>query len=323
MKLKHRAVALALPAILLLSSWMTLDFKKNPGFPKHFDDHFAAVPGMAYTMVTDCDTCTHNRTVMVEGFYCATTEVSNFMYREFVNDLKKNGETEKLALAQVDSTQWMVASSYCEPLKDLYFFHPAYYEYPVVNVSHEGALLYCAWLQDSLNAFADGEVKYTVTLPTRDEWVAAAKGGHEFATYAWGGPYLRNTKGCFLANFRYLGAGNIHYNSETEEYEVMTTVPGPFLGHPGATLGGGRKNQDCFSGVFEFTSPVRSYVQNDFGLYNMNGNVAEMVAEEGIACGGGWKSTGYDVRCESTMLNDGPQPDVGFRPIIRVEQLTK
>ncbi|WP_306640144.1 SUMF1/EgtB/PvdO family nonheme iron enzyme [Sanyastnella coralliicola] len=321
MKLKYRAVALALPAILLLSSWMTLDLKKNPGFPKHFDDHFAAVPGMAYTMVMDCDTCTHNRTVMVEGFYCATTEVSNFMYREFLTDLKRAGETEKLALAQVDSLQWRTPMGYNEPFVEYYFNHPAYNDYPVVNVSHEGAELYCAWLQDSLNAFADGQVKYTVTLPTRDEWVAAAKGGHEFATYAWGGPYLRNAKGCFLANFRYLGAGNIHYNSETGEYEVLTSVPGPMLGHPGATLGEiGKKNQECFISAYQLTAPVSSFTKNDFGLYNMNGNVAEMVAEKGIACGGGWKSTGYDVRCESTMPNDGPQTDVGFRPIIRVDR---
>jgi hypothetical protein len=47
----------------------------------------------------------------------------------------------------------------------------------------------------------------------------------------------------------------------------------------------------------------------------MSGNVAELLQEPGIAAGGGWNSTGYDIRIESTMKFDGPSPTVGFRPM--------
>ncbi len=68
------------------------------------------------------------------------------------------------------------------------------------------------------------------------------------------------------------------------------------------------------------TTPVSSYSPNNYGIYNMSGNVAEMVQEEGIACGGGWRSTGYDVRCSSTMNYIESQPDLGFRPILKIEE---
>ena len=48
----------------------------------------------------------------------------------------------------------------------------------------------------------------------------------------------------------------------------------------------------------------------------MCGNVAEMISEKGIALGGSWKDTGYDVRIESTANYTEPSPTVGFRPMM-------
>ena len=49
----------------------------------------------------------------------------------------------------------------------------------------------------------------------------------------------------------------------------------------------------------DITAQVSSYYPNSFGLYNVCGNVAEMVAEKGKAKGGSWKSFGGEVRIES------------------------
>jgi len=61
-----------------------------------------------------------------------------------------------------------------------------------------------------------------------------------------------------------------------------------------------------------------SYSANKFGLYNVCGNVAEMIVNEGIAVGGSWNSTGYDVRVMSVKKYFEPNPFVGFRPIIEI-----
>ena len=54
---------------------------------------------------------------------------------------------------------------------------------------------------------------------------------------------------------------------------------------------------------------------NNLGLYNMCGNVAEMVAERGVAFGGSFLDPGYDIRIDSETRYDAPSPKVGFRVI--------
>jgi formylglycine-generating enzyme required for sulfatase activity len=65
----------------------------------------------------------------------------------------------------------------------------------------------------------------------------------------------------------------------------------------------------------DVTAPVNSYAPNALGIYNLNGNVAEMTSEA-LACGGSWSSPGYDVRNESTVSLEGATPTIGFRPVL-------
>ena len=75
-------------------------------------------------------------------------------------------------------------------------------------------------------------------LPLETEWEYAARGGLDLSMYPWGGPYTRNYQGCFLANFKPL-RGN---------YIDDGTV---------------------------YTAKVGSYEPNEYGLFDMSGNVAE------------------------------------------------
>jgi gliding motility-associated lipoprotein GldK len=83
----------------------------------------------------------------------------------------------------------------------------------------------------------------TFRLPTEAEWEYASRGGRDMAKYPWGNPYLRNAKGCMLANFK-PGRGNYYDDG------------------------------------FAYTARVESYFANDYGLYDMSGNVSEWVLDD-------------------------------------------
>lgn len=232
----------------------------------------------------------------VQSFYISKTEVSNAEYKLFLNDLKLSGDLEKLAIAQIDSLKWNLGGSTNMAYVDYYFSHPAYKDYPVVNVSYEAALLYCDWLSDKFNK-QYGSTKFKFRLPTKEEFVRAGRGDNQTAGYAWGTNKLRNTNGQMMCNHLQLGAESIHRNSTTGKYEIIPVF------------------DDFATGGSDVTAPVKSYWPNQFDVYNLNGNVAEMLSTKGIALGGAWRNTGYDVRLESETLYTEVAPTIGFRVI--------
>jgi formylglycine-generating enzyme required for sulfatase activity len=133
--------------------------------------------------------------------------------------------------------------SYNEPMKEYYFVHPAYDKFPVVGVSNSQAKLYCSWytLENAQKEKEGYQIAYR--LPTETEWERAASVvAEKRSKKSSGSPvyndFLRNSKGCYIANFRPL-AGN--------------------FGIDGAI----------------YATAVESYFPNDAGCYNMQGNVAE------------------------------------------------
>ncbi len=138
--------------------------------------------------------------------------------------------------------------AYNEPQANMYFWHPSFDDYPVVGVTWQQASAFSIWRTQFLNSFLTQQGNAFVQeyrLPLEAEWEYAARGGLDFSMYPWGGLYTRNDEGCFLANFKPLR---------------------------------GRYVDD---GAF-YSNSVASYEMNEFGLYDMAGNVAE------------WTSSSYD-----------------------------
>lgn len=142
-----------------------------------------------------------------------------------------------------DTLCWVrdFAYSYNEPMAKRYFSHTAFGNYPVVGVNWKQANAFCEWRTIYLNSFLESKKRTPETnfrLPTEAQWEYAARGGKTQSPYPWGGPYLRNRNGCILANFK-PGRGN--YIEDGGFYTVRADA----------------------------------YWPNDYGLYNMSGNVAE------------------------------------------------
>ncbi len=142
-----------------------------------------------------------------------------------------------------DTLCWMsdFTYGYNEPQTRAYFWHPAYDYYPVVGVNWKQANAFCTWRTCLKNAYQKSTGDYALQsyrLPTEAEWEYAARGGQQMSMYPWGGLYTRNYNGCIIANFKPMRGS---YSDDGGVYTVM----------------------------------VASYDPNEWGLYDMAGNVAE------------------------------------------------
>jgi len=249
----------------------------------------------------------------VLSFWMSQGEVTNLQYREFLSDLKAQNRTEDFKKALPDTAAWNLTGTYLVPMMNLYFSHPAYNNYPVVNVNTEGANLYCGWLLENLKKEYGNDLIKSVRLPTNIEWTYAASAGIDGAIYSWAGKYLRDSEGNFMANFKNIGDEN-----STTIDSVAQIIPKSF----------GENFQD---GAYLIAQSI-SYSSNLFNLYNMSGNVSELVVAQStfgestrqasqqiVAIGGNWNSTGYDIRVTSEIPFEKANPFVGFRPIISVQ----
>lgn len=204
--------------------------------------------------------------------------------------------------------------SYNEPMAKRYFSHPAYGNYPLVGINWKQATAFCEWRTAYLNSFLESKNRATESdfrLPTEAEWEYAARGGRSQSMFPWGNYYLRNQKGCLLANFK-PGRGN--YPEDGGFYTVRADA----------------------------------YWPNDFGLYCMAGNVAEWTSSlfyEGaynfqhdmnpdihfnakdsdpprmkrkVTRGGSWKDVGYylQVSTRNYEYMDTAKSYIGFRCVI-------
>ena len=237
------------------------------------------------------------------NIYACKYEVSNTLYREFINSLIKEGKSDLLKVAMVDSLNWRDKLAYNEPYVQFYFRHPAYDNYPVVNVTYEGANLFCKWLTDVYNANPKRKYKkVTFRLPSEKEWEVAAKGGLDANQYPWGNTLFQN--GHYMCNFKQIGDEDIKYDTLTKKFVVEYTGKSGIRGF---------LNDNA-----DITAPVDSYFPNTFGIYNICGNVAEMVKEKGLCRGGGWKDAGGDVKISSKRYYTKSATDIGFRFFMEV-----
>ncbi len=216
----------------------------------------------------------------VNDFHILKTEVSNLEYLTFVESIKE----KSLASYQSslpDTTVWKRGSiAFNDSYMTQYFRYPGFKRYPVVGISHENALLYCKWLEENINAQMESGEKVIVKLPTEAEWGRAARGENLTALYPWEGSELKNKKGRNQANYK-------------------------------------KEKSEDFQGII-ITSEVKSYIPNQFGIYQMSGNLAEMLDEPKKVKGGSWNMLAKSLKIDESEMVDYPSNNVGFRPVLMV-----
>jgi formylglycine-generating enzyme required for sulfatase activity len=232
-----------------------------------------------------------------DRIFMSTTEVTNISYREFLFSQQK--DKVDITPLMPDSIVWRDKIGYSEPYVEYYFRHPAYQAYPVVGVSKEQAEAFCDWLSVQLTTLYRASEKsdidsVVVRLPTKQEWIDAAKGGHDYYEYPWEGHSLRIEEGKYQGMFR---------------ANCIRGV-GDYMGIAGN-----------LNDAADVTAPAQSYWPNDYGLYNCSGNVAELVADDNVAMGGSWGSSGYDIKVTSEMPAHEPSSRIGFRYLVEVVKL--
>jgi len=286
--------------LLLLPFLFAFGKNQKPQHSKYLTKHYVKVPaGYVFTNVQAGVMKINNLNPIKDSlpeFFIAATEVTNFQWKEFLMYLKQEGRMEEYRDNILDTTVWRPLLAYNEPFVDYYYQNKAYSEYPAVGMTLKQAQAYANWLTE-IYALKNQSVKIIFSVPTKKQWIRAARG--EWQThYPWDGKYMRNSKGAYLSNFKNYDAANIHYNTEINKYEVMSM-------------------SQCMEGTI--TAPAESYYPNKFGIYNMSGNVAELVSDDTVAMGGSWNDTGYDVRVESEQPATQPKSTIGFRMVATIE----
>jgi formylglycine-generating enzyme len=258
------------------------------------------------------------RRVTVSSFYMDETEVANIDYREYLHWIGRTYVSypgvKKEALP--DTLVWREELAFNEPLVETYFRHPSFDDYPVVGVTWEQANKYASWRTDRVNEmiliergilnptpdqkdsevfntkaymngqynqgtkknlkdlttggersvrFDDGILLPDYILPTEAQW--------EYAALALRGNQPTSEDELYTDRRIY------PWNGNTARYKKHNKAQGDIQ----ANFKRGRGDYMGVAGALNdnasIPAPVRAFLPNDFGLYNMAGNVSEWTAD--------------------------------------------
>jgi len=279
----------------------------------------------------------------VDQFFICKYELTNKEYLSYIDSLKKL-DTAYANDQLPDTLVWRQKNSNSDLFVEYYLRHPAYVNYPIVGVSYNKAQRYLEWRTKQYNSNPDRVFKKVkFRLPTEREWIYAAKGDNNYALYPWKKQREMTSSGQEMANFHYVSQASIYrdstlkknYLGETYMIEEIKCTGEKVKEFNPSNLDGLQNDIDGY------TMAVDAFKPNVYGLYNMGGNVEEMVdafyhrtgpyifshGEEpakdpsGVTKGGSWNDTGGYVQNYIRQFypsKDYTSNEIGMRLVMEV-----
>ncbi len=270
------------------------------------------------------------------NLYASEVEVTNYDYWFYLDYLRTNNYQQLFDNSKPNLTKY---DEFTATLLTNYHYSPANYsaalsvkkkenflQYPAIDMTYEAAKGYCEWLTAQYNQQPDRKYKKVkFRLPTQKEWTIAALGYPEFTSWE----LKENTVLAFddVRNKRKKDMKSY----DLKDYDVLY----PWWQYDFNYRDKIRNQKECYlanikvpeevvcpAGIkgdgFTLMSPVASYFPNNMGLYDVVGNVAEMIDEEGKAMGGSWNHLPEESTITSINTYKSSDASVGVRIFMEV-----
>lgn len=222
--------------------------------------------------------------------YYDKTEITNIDWMEYLHWQRKNNggvKSDGYLESLPDTASWSIGLDSVHPYEVYYLRHPAYSNYPVVGVTWKQATHYCSWRTERVkeylganNLMDKAPFYFAYRLPTEEEFLLMYDDAAGM-TNRIGKEGKRKYRGMYRFNMH---KDMLNYQEESNPE----------------------------SNTADVTAPAKSYWPNQFGVYNIRGNVAEWLSTPYSYAGGSWRDP-FDSDVRTLQFDGSSSPVNGFR----------